>query len=76
MKSDLELFLIEKGLPVDNFPVALKKITEIRNKLVHGSKNSYDEDYLEKVNYLMYRISGILILDLLGLKEWKLNTNL
>lgn len=76
MKSDLELFLMEKGLPVDNFPVALKKITEIRNKLVHGSKNSYDEDYLKKVNYLMYRISGILILDLLGIKEWKLNTNL
>lgn len=76
MKSDLELFLLEKGLPVNDFPIELKKITEIRNKLVHGSKNSYDEDYLEKVNYLMYRISGILILDLLGIKEWKLNTNL
>lgn len=74
MKSEMEKFLLNKGFPLEDFPIEFSKITEIRNKLVHGSKNSYSDKYLEKINYLMYRLSGTLILDLIGFKDWEFNT--
>ena len=36
----------------------------------------YNTEDLRKANILLYRISGILILNLMGIKDWKLNTEI
>ncbi len=74
MKSPIKEFLIQQKLPVDSFPLEIGRLIKIRNGLTHGSIEEISVDELEKANNLMYGIAGVLILNLLGIKDWKLNT--
>jgi hypothetical protein len=76
MVSPLKEFLQTQNLNSDEFPITLKKIVQMRSDLTHGSINSVKTEKLEKTNLLLYRISLILILNLLGIDKWELNTEL
>jgi hypothetical protein len=76
MKSTIETFLKSQSLSVDDFPITINELKKIRDVLVHGNSDSADNLTLEKHNIFLYRLSGILILNLLGIKEWKLITEL
>lgn len=75
MEIPLLSFLENQGLNLSLFPIPVKRLKEIRNSITHGSTD-IDPNELEKANILLYRITGILILNLLGVKEWKLDIDL
>jgi len=75
IKSPIQEFLLNKNIPVNEMPISLSKLKRVRDKLTHGSVSLYEND-LYQHNVLMYRLSGVLIMDLIGLKEWKLNLKL
>ncbi|MCF8364342.1 MAG: hypothetical protein K9H16_01080 [Bacteroidales bacterium] len=76
MKSTIETFLNSQSLPVNDFPITINELKETRDGLVHGYSDSVDSLTIEKHNIFLYRICGILILNLLGIKEWNLYTEL
>lgn len=76
MKKPLEEFLLKHEIDLKGCEIDLNKLVEIRNSLIHGSSKNIDYDELEKANKLLYRITGILILQLIGVKEWELNLKL
>ena len=76
MKRPLKEFLSKSKLEIENCSIDLKRLVEIRNSLIHGSSEVITNDELEKANNLLYRITGILILQLMGISEWKLNLEL
>lgn len=76
MKGQLEIFLESQNIDISKSSITIKKLTELRNNITHGSLNKIDNNDLRKANILLYRISGILILSLLGINEWKLDINL
>jgi hypothetical protein len=45
---------------------------QLRNNIIHGSIEKVNAEELRKANILLYRINGILILNLMGIKDWKL----
>jgi hypothetical protein len=51
-------------------------LKELRDNITHGSIDKVDAEFLQNSNRLLYRINGILILNLIGINEWKLNTDL
>lgn len=73
MDSPFEEYLTKEGLPIEKFPIKIKELKKMRDYLIHGSINSIKPDQLEMANYLLYRITGILILNLIGIKSWKFN---
>jgi hypothetical protein len=75
MGNQLILFLESQNLNPKAFPLKISDLKRLRNDLVHGSTN-VDPENLRKANILLYRINGILILNLMGIKEWKLNTEI
>jgi hypothetical protein len=76
MKSPLLIFLENQRLMPSTFPLSLDEIKGIRDSLTHGSLDKINHCQLEKANTLLYRITGILILNLLGISEWTLETNI
>jgi len=74
MKNQLVSFLESQSLDPKTFPVSIKDLKELRDFITHGSIEKVDLETLRKSNILLYRISGILILNLIGIKDWKLNT--
>ncbi len=76
MKNQLVSFLESQNLDPKSFPVKIKDLKELRDNIIHGSIDKVNEEQLRKANILLYRISGILILNLIGIKEWKLNTEI
>jgi hypothetical protein len=76
MKSPLLNFFESQKLTPSKFPISVNKIKDIRDKITHGSINKVKHDQLEKANILLYRITGILILNLLGIDEWTLDTGI
>lgn len=76
MKSPLISFLEGQGLDVNSFPIPIAKLKAMRDNITHGSLDKIKSDEIRKANTLLYRINGILILNLLGIKKWKLNTDL
>lgn len=74
MKSPLHIFFVSQKLNPSKFPISVDKIKDIRDKITHGSLNKIKHDQLEKANIFLYRINGILILNLLGIDEWTLDT--
>lgn len=74
MKSPLKEFLISNRIP-DNLPITIEKIKNMRDDISHGSIK-IDEKKLINSNILLYRITGILILNLLGIDDWKFNLSL
>lgn len=76
MKNQLFTFLEQQNLKPDLFPISIEKLKTLRNSITHGSIDKVNSDFLKQANQLLYRISGILILNLMGIKEWKLYTHL
>ncbi|KOY86858.1 hypothetical protein AD998_12540 [bacterium 336/3] len=73
MKNQLISFLESQNLDINSFPIKIKDLKDLRNNITHGSISKVDVEQLRKANILLYRISGILILNLMGIKDWKLN---
>ena len=76
MKNQLISFLENQSLDPNTFPITIRELKELRNNITHGSIDKVDVELLRKANILLYRISGILILNLMGIKDWKLNTEI
>lgn len=74
MKNQLVSFLESQSLDPKTFPIKIDDLKELRNNITHGSIDKVDFEQLRQANLLLYRISGILILNLMGIKNWKLNT--
>ena len=66
-------FLTDK---TSEFPISIDKLKSLRDCITHGSINKIDSEELEKTNKFLYRINGILILNLMDINAWKLNTEL
>jgi hypothetical protein len=76
MKNQLVSFLESQDLDPKNFPLSIKELKELRDNITHGSIDKVNAEELRKANILLYRISGILILNLMGIKNWKLNNEI
>jgi len=76
MKNQLVTFLESQNLDPKTFPIKIDKLKELRNSITHGSIDKVNDEQLERANILLYRISGILILNLMGIKDWTLNTQI
>ncbi len=76
MLSPLTAFFESQNLKPNEFPISADEIKKMRDNIVHGSIEKIDEDRLRKINKLLYRINGILILNLLGISDWKLDMEL
>ncbi|KAF0199990.1 MAG: hypothetical protein FD170_3841 [Bacteroidetes bacterium] len=76
MKSKLVSFFESQNIYPQTFPIKIKELKELRDNITHGSIDKVNTELLRKANILLYRISGILILNLMGIKEWKLNTKI
>jgi hypothetical protein len=76
MKIQLVSFLESQNLDPKTFPIGIRELKELRNNITHGSIDKVNLELLRKANILLYRISGILILNLMGIKDWKLNTKI
>jgi len=74
MKNQLVSFLESQNLDPKTFPVNLDNLKKLRDNITHGSIEKVNAEQLRQANILLYRISGILILNLMGIKEWKLST--
>ncbi|MCR9171826.1 MAG: hypothetical protein NXI10_05000 [bacterium] len=76
MQNQLASFLKDQNIDPTSLPIELKALKELRNNIIHGSIEKVNTDELRKANILLYRISGILILNLMGISDWSLNTEL
>lgn len=76
MKSPLASFLESQNLKISEFPISIDKLKTLRDNIVHGSIDKIDLEELRKTNRFLYRLNGILILNLIGINEWKLNTEI
>lgn len=76
MKNQLVSFLESQNLELNNLPIDIKVLKKLRDCITHGSLEKVNPQELRKANILLYRISGILILNLMGIKDWKLNTEI
>lgn len=76
LRKQLEDSLSKHDINVESLPIRTSKIVQLRNNITHGSLDKVNVEDLRKVNILLYRISGILILNLMGIKNWKLNTEI
>jgi hypothetical protein len=72
MKNQLVSFLESQNLDPETFPVSIKDLKKLRDYITHGSIERVDQELLRRSNILLYRITGILILNLMGVKEWGL----
>lgn len=76
IKSPLLCFFEAQNLNPAKFPISVNSMKSLRDKLIHGSINSINELQLETANVLLYRITGILILNMLGINDWTLDTKI
>lgn len=76
LRKQLEDSLTKNDINVEILPIRTSKIVQLRNNITHGSLDKVNTEDLRKANILLYRISGILILNLMGIKDWKLNTEI
>jgi len=76
MKNQLVLFLENQNLDPNTFPIKLNDLKRLRDNITHGSIDKVDAEQLRQANILLYRISGILILNLIGIKDWELKTEI
>jgi hypothetical protein len=76
MKSTLDSFLESQNLKLTEFPISTDKLKTLRDCITHGSIDKIDIEELKKTNRFLYRLNGIMILNLMGIRAWKLNTEL
>lgn len=75
MKSTLRTFLLKQKIPLDLMTISIDEIKRIRDKITHGSIKSISPIKLRKCNQILYRLNGILILNILKVKGWELMVN-
>ena len=73
MKNQLISFLESQNLDPKTFPIKIADLKKLRDNITHGSIDKVNAEQLRQANILLYRINGILILNLMGIKDWKLN---
>lgn len=73
MKNQLTSFLESQNLDPKTFPIKLDTLKKLRDSITHGSVDKVNPEELRKANIFLYRICGILILNLMGIKDWKLD---
>lgn len=73
MKNQLISFLESQKLDPKTFPIKIGDLKELRDNITHGSIDKVNDEQLRQANILLYRISGILILNLMGINDWRLN---
>lgn len=71
VKNQLYTFLRNQKLSPETFLVSTSDLKKIRDNITHGIVERVDSEQLKNANALLYRISGILILNLMGISEWK-----
>lgn len=76
MKNKLVSFLESQNLDPKTFPIKIDNLKNLRNNITHGSIDKVNTEQLRQANILLYRICGILILNLMGIRDWKLNTKI
>lgn len=76
MKNQLVSFLESQNIDTKALPIKLGDLKKLRDNITHGSIDKVNAEQLRQANILLYRISGILILNLMGIKDWKLNTEI
>lgn len=76
LRKQLEDTFQKNNIDSTALPIRTNKIVELRNYITHGSLESVNSEELRKANILLYRISGILILNLMGVREWSLNSEI
>ncbi|WP_238929406.1 hypothetical protein [Flavobacterium pokkalii] len=76
MKNQLVSFLESQNLDPKTFPIKLDDLKRLRDNITHGSIAKVNSEQLRQANILLYRINGILILNLMGINDWKLNTEI
>jgi hypothetical protein len=76
LRKQLEDSLTKHDINVESLPIRTSKIVQLRNNITHGSLDKINVEDLRKANILLYRISGIFILNLMGIKDWQLNTEI
>lgn len=69
-------FFEKEGLDQSSWPISLKKLKDMRNRIVHGSTTEISSHELRRANILLYRVAGILILKHIGISQWKLDTSI
>lgn len=76
MKNQLASFLESQNINISTLPIKLRDLKRLRDDITHGSINKVNAEQLRQANILLYRLNGILILNLMGIKDWKLNTEI
>ncbi len=71
MKSTLVSFLEGQNLDPKLFSITLSELKQLRDDITHGSIQKVKIEKLRDANELLYKICGILILNLMGIKNWK-----
>ena len=71
MTSDIESFFHSKNISLDELPIKFKRIKQVRDNITHGSISAKEKEVAE-INILLYKLSGLLILDILQIKNTKL----
>lgn len=70
MKSPLNEFIKSNNIDIDKLEVSINVMKQIRDDIFHGSVDSKTE-LIKNANIELFRITPILILNLLGIKEWR-----
>jgi len=76
MKSPLLTFLQGQGLKPDEFQINVDRLKEMRDSITHGSIDTINSRELHRANVLLYRISGVILMNLLGAKPWVFDNEL
>lgn len=74
MKNQLTSFLESQNIDSKEFPLELDQLKKLRDNITHGSIDKVSKEQLKEANVMLYKISGIIILNLMGIKEWTINT--
>lgn len=76
MKNQTIIFLESQNLDPNSFAITMSQLFRLRNNIIHGSIDKVNDEQLRKANILMYRVCGILILNLMGITDWKFDTTI
>lgn len=71
MKHQLGAFLESQKLNPGVFSVSIHDLKNLRDNITHGRIERVNPEQLKNANALLYRINGILILNLMGINDWK-----
>lgn len=71
MKSTLSDFFNFNKIDIENLEVSINSMKEIRDEIFHGRVNDEMQELINKSNIQLFRITPILILNLLNIKDWE-----